>query len=67
MSVSFEKRHLPLPHLWFHKRLSGSGAAVAPVEDFLLLESDPGTATDKLLLESDPGTNTDALLLQSST
>ena len=68
MALAYEKRHLPMPPLWIHGKgtESGGGSAVAPVFDFLLLESDPGTETDKLLLESDPGTETDALLLQSS-
>lgn len=65
MPTSYEKRHLP-DTLYFHMRPSGGGA-FTPVEEFLLLESDPGTETDLLLLESDPGTNTDALLLESST
>jgi len=63
--TSYERRHPP-DELGCHKRQSG-GAIGSLIEDFLLLESDPGTETDKLLLESDPGTETDALLLQSST
>jgi hypothetical protein len=65
MALSYESRHLP-DELALYKRSSGGGM-FTPVEDFLLLESDPGTGTDKLLLESDPGTETDAFLLESST
>jgi hypothetical protein len=66
MSTSYEKRHLPLPKTWFHKRPTGGGEPFVPVEDFLLLEDDPGDGSSKLLLESDPGTETDALLLETS-
>lgn len=59
MALSYERRR--------EHRQSGDTEPAIPIEDFLLLESDPGTGTDKLLLESDPGTETDALLLQSST
>jgi len=66
MSLSYEKRHLPLPRTWFHKRTTGGGEAFTPIQDFLLLESDPGTGTDLLLLESDSGAGTDALELEDS-
>jgi hypothetical protein len=65
MSTSYEKRHLP-DTLWFHKRPSGGGEPFVPIEDFLLLEDDPGDGSSHLLLESDPGTGVDGLLLQDS-
>jgi hypothetical protein len=66
MSLSYEKRHLPLPRTWFHRRTTGGGEPFVPVEDFLLLEDDDGSGTSFLLLESDPGTGTDGLLLETS-
>lgn len=63
--LSYERRHLTDP-LWFHKKPSGGGEEFTPIEDFLLLEDDPGDGSSRLLLESDPGTETDGLLLQNS-
>jgi hypothetical protein len=64
--LSYEKRHLPTM-LAFHKRPSGESEPAAPVEDFLLLEDDPGDGSSRLLLEDDPGDGSSALLLESST
>lgn len=66
MSLSYEKRHLPLPRTWFHKRQTGGGEPFIPITDFLLLEDDDGSETSLLLLESDAGAGTDALLLETS-
>jgi len=65
MMLSWERRHLP-DILYCHKRPTGGGGTFTPVQDFLLLESDPGTGTDLLLLESDSGAGTDALELEDS-
>ena len=66
--TSYENRHPGLPPLYAHKKSSDGGGAIGPsIEDFLLLEDDPGDGSSRLLLEDDPGDGSSALLLQSST
>jgi len=52
--------------LWFHKRTTGGGGAFTPIQNFLLLEDDPGDGSSRLLLEDDPGDGSSALELEDS-
>lgn len=50
LALRFERRHLPF-RTWYHKRMSGRGAAADNC--CILLEDDAGGGTSELLLESD--------------